>query len=230
MSRVLIIGDTHLPVVRKGYLEFCLDIQEAWRCDKVVHIGDVVDWQAVSFHAAHPECPGPADEYELAYAEVQKWYKAFPRATVTIGNHDERPGRKMKDSMIPARFLRDYPEIWDTPNWEWTGHTIIDDVLYLHGVGHGGMYHSANVRKDAMRSVVCGHTHSVGMIHYAQSHRERLFGMDVGCGIDDNAFQFAYSKHNEKRSFLGCGVVIDGVPYLEPMKCGRGEAYHDSNF
>jgi len=28
----------------------------------------------------------------------------------------------------------------------------------------------------------------------------------------------------------GAAVVIDGVPYVEPMLCSRGEIYHDSNF
>lgn len=230
MSRVLVIGDTHEPVARKGYLEFCLDMREAWRCDTVVHIGDVVDWQAVSFHAAHPECPGPADEYELAFEKVQKWVKSFPKLTVTIGNHDERPGRKMKDSAVPARFLRNYEEIWDTPKWKWLDSVEIDGVRYTHGYGYGGKYHAANIRNARHQSVVCGHCHSVGLVHWDQSQRERIFGMNVGCGIDDRAFQFAYSKHNEKRSFLGCGVVIDQIPYLEPMPCGRGEKYHDSKF
>jgi len=149
---------------------------------------------------------------------------------VTSGNHDERPGRKVEDAGVPSRFLRDYNDIWNTPTWKWVASTEFDEVTYLHGTGYSGKYHAANIRNDLHRSVVAGHIHSVGMIHYAQSTRERIFGMNVGCGIDDKAFQFAYSRHNMKRSFLGCGVVIDGVPYLEPMKCSRGEKYHDSRF
>ncbi|GAG08959.1 unnamed protein product, partial [marine sediment metagenome] len=78
MSKVGIIGDTHLPAGRKGYLEFCGDTFYAWDCDTIVHIGDLVDWHAISFHAAEPQCPGPSDEYTLAKAQVAQWVKVFP--------------------------------------------------------------------------------------------------------------------------------------------------------
>jgi len=90
MSRVLVIGDIHEPVSHPGYLSFCQDLHKAWNCNAVVFIGDVADFQAISFHTIHPECPGPGDEYMLAKQKIQKWYKAFPKAKVCIGNHDER--------------------------------------------------------------------------------------------------------------------------------------------
>ena len=86
--RVLAVGDIHEPVSRKGYIHFCKDLYKEWDCDTVVFIGDVIDWSAVSFHAANPEAPGPHDEYKLALAGVQRWYREFPKATVCIGNHD----------------------------------------------------------------------------------------------------------------------------------------------
>lgn len=38
---VLVIGDTHFPFVKKGYLDFCLDIKRRVKCEQVVHIGDL---------------------------------------------------------------------------------------------------------------------------------------------------------------------------------------------
>jgi len=43
MSRVGIIGDTHLPFELDGYLEFCQETFEQWGVDTVVHIGDFID-------------------------------------------------------------------------------------------------------------------------------------------------------------------------------------------
>jgi hypothetical protein len=54
--------------------------------------------------------------------------------------------------------------------------------------------------------------------------------MDCGCGIDEEKFNFAYAHNDPIRPFLSVAVVIDGVPYLEPMRCGKGEPYHDSKF
>ena len=57
-----------------------------------------------------------------------------------------------------------------------------------------------------------------------------MFGMDVGCLIDDKAMAFAYGQRIKIRSVLSVGVIIDGVPQVIPMPVGRGEKYHDSRF
>src|SRR4051794_35024646 len=102
--RVLVIGDIHEPVSHPGYLAFCRDLRQRYKCDQVIFIGDVVDWHAVSFHAHHPEAPGPKDEYELAKAGVALWRNEFPKALVCIGNHDERLIRLAETVNIPAKF------------------------------------------------------------------------------------------------------------------------------
>ena len=43
MSRVLVIGDTHFPAVLDGYLQFVKDIKAEYKCDTILHIGDIVD-------------------------------------------------------------------------------------------------------------------------------------------------------------------------------------------
>ena len=37
-----------------------------------------------------------------------------------------------------------------------------------------------------------------------------IFGMNVGCGIDIDAYAMEYSRPFPKRPTLGCGVVLDG--------------------
>lgn len=231
MARCLAIGDIHAPVSRRGYIRFNKDLYEEWDCDTVVFIGDLVDWSAISFHLCNPEGHSPADEFRLAYKEVQKWYKAFPKAIVTIGNHDARPKRVAESVNIPAKFLRDYADLWDTPNWQWVQSIIIDDVYYCHGHGKGGGKTPAwNLSQKMGLSVVMGHYHSRGGINWSANPLRRWFGMDTGCGVDDKAYAFAYAKEQVTRSILGSGIIIDGTPYHEIMKCGRGERYHDSKF
>ena len=227
MSRILCIGDIHEPVCRKNYLRFCQDLYREWDCDTVVFLGDIADFSAISFHAAHPECPGPNDEYRLAYAKIQKWYKAFPKAKICIGNHDARIIRLAESVSIPAKFLRNFNEVWDTPGWDWDYHHIIDDVYYFHGTGNGGTYPAPNAAKKMLMSVVMGHCHSAAGIKWIASPQRRIFGMDVGCGIDDKAFAFAYGQHIIKRSIISAAVVLDGVPYHEIMPISSGERYYD---
>lgn len=228
--RNLVIGDVHEPVSHPGYLAFCRDLQKRHKCDHVTFIGDVVDWQAISFHAHHPEAPGPKDEYELALAGVKRWAEAFPKAKVCIGNHDERVIRTAEDAGIPAKFIRDYKETWATPGWDWGVDHRIDDVYYFHGTGMGGLHPAFNAMQKMMMSVVMGHIHSAGGVKWRANPDRRCFGLDTGCGIDDKAVAFAYGRHQKVRSILSAGVVIDGIPQHCIMPCGPGEPFHRSKF
>jgi len=228
--RVLVIGDIHCPWERRGYLQFCQDLYYQWDCNKVVFIGDVVDLHAISFHQREPGSPGPLQEYEFAKQHVKKWYKAFPNAMVTVGNHDERVVRRAKSVDIPDIFIKKHKDVWDTPDWKWVDDCIVDDVFYYHGAGQGGEYPAANAVRKLLMSVVMGHNHTAsGIKHYVNPMR-RIFACDTGAGCDDKALAMAYAKPNKRKSVMSAAVIIDGIPYVEPMPCGRGERYHDSNF
>jgi len=232
MSKVLIIGDLHNPVSHPGYLQFCQDLYWEWNCDTVVFIGDVADFQAISFHAANPMCSGPDDEFLLTKQEIQKWYKAFPNkgTKICIGNHDERVIRLAESVNIPSKFLRDYKEIWKTPNWKWEHEHIIDDVYYFHGTAMGGVHPAWNAAAKMLMPVVMGHLHSRAGVKWRANPLKRIFSVDVGCGIDVDAYQFAYGRHIKERPILSAAVILDGIPYHEIMPCGKGELYHKSNF
>jgi len=230
MSRVLVIGDIHAPVAHSGYLAFCQDLHEEWDCNRVVLIGDVVDHHAISFHARNPNCPGPNDEYTLTRECIQYWNRAFPRADVLIGNHDERVLRLAESVNIPAVYIRDFADIWGTTHWKWRYEHIIDGVYYFHGTGQGGIHPAWNVAGKMLMPVVMGHCHSRAGVKWRANPLQRIFSVDVGCGIDVDAYQFAYGKHIKERPILSAAVILDGVPYHEIMPCGGKEKYHKSRF
>jgi len=231
MSRVLVIPDLHEPSSRPGALAFCRDLRKKHKTDTTVFIGDVTDWHSVSFHAHHPEMPGPNDEYEMAFKCLHKWYKAFPKATICLGNHDRRIVRLAESVNIPKRWIRGYGEGWGTPGWDWEDDFMLDDVSYDHGEGQGGsMYPAFNKMKSMGLSCVLGHHHSAGGVKWLVNPLRRMFGLDVGTLIDDKSMAFAYNKKAIKRSVLSAAVVIDGIPQHIIMPCGKGEKYHDSRF
>ncbi len=230
MSRVLFIPDLHCPATRKGALEFCLDLQEEWDCNEVVFAGDVIDWHAISHWTKEPSCPGPLDEYELAKECVKKWYDAFPDAMVCIGNHDERPNRLAKTVNIPDFMLKSYADLWDTPGWKWNWKFMVDEVSYRHGTGCSGIHPAWNMMNKVYHSVAIGHCHTRAGVKWGSNGRMRIFGLDAGCLIDEQAWQFTYGRDNVIRPFLSAAVIIDGHPYLEAMRCSKGEAYYDGNF
>lgn len=87
-SRVLVVGDLHEPFSHAKYLDFCIDTYNNFNCNKVVLIGDLIDNHATSNWGSDPEGKSAADELELAVEKLKLWYKQFPEATVTLGNHD----------------------------------------------------------------------------------------------------------------------------------------------
>ena len=218
MSRVLIIGDMHAPFTHPKYLRFCLDIAESWRIDRVVNIGDVVDMHAISRHETDPNGHSAERESELAYEEIQRWHVAFPKALVCEGNHDARVLRAARSAGIPDRYVKTHNELWSTPGWNWQFSHEIDGVLYEHGTGSSGRDAAFLRAKEKRRSLVMGHTHTTLGVKWHTNERDRIFGLNVGCGIDIRAYAFAYGRPFPSRPTLGCGVVIDGMfAYAEPM-------------
>ena len=230
MSNVLIIPDLHEPVAHPGALPFCKYLYNKYKCNKTVCIGDLTDMQAISFHANNPQCSGALDEYHLAKKAIKKWYKVFPKMTVTLGNHDSRVIRLAESVNIPPQYLRDYSNVWNTPGWKWVYDCIIDDVYYWHGEGRSGINPAFNVMKDMLMSVVMGHCHAASGIKWLANPLRRTFGLDTGCLINIDAFNFAYGKAVRKRPMLSAAVVLDGIPQHFIMPCGIGEKYHKSRF
>lgn len=218
MARVLVCGDLHVPAVDPGYLDFLKRIRDRHKCNQVVFIGDVIDHHAISFHEKNPELPNAKHEADLTTKWINRFYKAFPDAYITIGNHDERVFRISKSAGIPSMYLKEYNDLYGTSRWNWVFSTEIDNVLYTHGTGWSGATPAFNAAKSLCKSVVCGHTHSIASINTQSNGKDIIFGMNVGCGVDINHPTMNYGKNNLRKPVLSCGVVLDGIPYLEFMK------------
>lgn len=226
--RVGIPGDLHAPFTHPLYLKFCQDVFSRWRINHVHFIGDIVDQHALGFWDHDPDGHSASREADLAHRMVAKWYKAFPKATVSIGNHDERQFRRAFRDGVPRRYLKAYKEVWETPQWDWQFSHTFDDVGYTHGTRCSGKDGAFNLALQRRRSTVIGHIHSYPGVKWHANEDDRIFGMNVGCGVFHKAYTFGYGRDSPVREVLGCGVVIDGTPYFEPMPMSRGEKYHRS--
>jgi hypothetical protein len=60
-----------------------------------------------------------------------------------------------------------------------------------------------------MQSTVQGHLHTQFYSETYVGQNFRIFGMQVGCGIDFDTYAMAYAKRGKKPA-IGCGVVING--------------------
>ena len=218
--RVLVIADLHAPFTKKGYLEHCVEVQKRYNTNHTVFIGDIIDNHYSSFHATDPDGYGAGEELDRAIDQVQSWYDAFPEADVLLGNHDRIIMRKAFSSGISKRWIKEFGEVLETPGWRFGLEFEYDDVLYIHGEGGGADKGALMKALNKRKSVVQDHFHTANHINWNVSYYDRIFGMQVGCGIDDKAYALAYAKYNIKKSILSCGVVLDGgqLPILEPMR------------
>lgn len=220
MAHVLIIGDTHCPGMRRGYIDFLKRVADRHSVDRVVHIGDLVDWASISYHEKSPGMNNATREFEHAHVQVAGLARAFPKADWLIGNHDALTERQAISAGLPPQILRDYADLWEV---DWSVHPrfaklTIDGVVYSHGdSGRGGQDAAFAQAKDNFRSTVIGHHHGQAGVKWWANPEFRVFGMSVGCGIDASRLQFEYGRRFAAKPILGCGVVLNGTrAFFEP--------------
>jgi len=202
--RILVVGDLHCPFELDGYFEFCVEQYSNFNCNHVVFIGDILDNHYSSYHETDPNALGGSYELNEAIKHVAKWAEAFPVADVIIGNHDRLIMRKAFSSSVPKEWIKDYNEVLGT-SWHWRDRVEYDGVQYVHG--EGGT--ARNKAKNDMQSTVQGHIHTQAYCEWMVGNNFKIFGMQVGCGIDRDSYAAAYAKHFKKQA-IGCGVVLGG--------------------
>jgi metallophosphoesterase superfamily enzyme len=211
-SRVLVIGDLHAPFDLDSYFQHCVDVYERYNCNRVIFIGDVIDNHYSSYHETDANGMGGKAELDLAVDRLARWYHRFPNADVTIGNHDRIIMRKAQSSGVPSAWVKDYKEVLNTPGWNFVTSVEIDDVLYIHGEAGTA---KTKARAD-MRSTVQGHLHTQAYTEYFVGANSRVFGCQVGCGIDAKSYAMAYMKVGKKPA-IGCAVVLGGKTAINEL-------------
>lgn len=217
-DNVLIISDMHIPYHHKDLIPFLTAVKKKFKPSRVICVGDELDKHAMSFHDSDPDLPSAGDELQQAIELIQPVYKLFPNVDLVSSNHGDMLYRKGKHHGIPRKYLRDYGDILEAPKgWKWQNEIRFksggSDILVRHQFGK-------NILKAAQFESACliaGHFHEDFSIQYAANHDKLLWGMTVGCLIDDESLAFAYNKTNMKRPIIGIGIVINGQPRLIPM-------------
>ncbi len=209
-ENVLVIGDLHAPFILDGYLDFCRRTQEEYNCGTVVQIGDLTDGHSYSYHEHDPDGMSVGAEYNAAKDQLAKLFQMFPKAYCTLGNHDMLPFRKAKTAGLSKAFMKTPNDIWGAPpGWTFCTEVEINGVLYTHGTGSSGPNGAFNRAKDSRTNLVMGHTHSFSSVQYAASHKDLIWAMQIGCGIDRSAYAFEYGETFAKKPIISCGVVLN---------------------
>jgi hypothetical protein len=106
---------------------------------------------------------------------------------------------------LSNRWLRDMNEVLEVPGWDFVESVKADKVRYCHGDGKKAIQRAI----ADMESVVQGHHHSECYVKWHTGAHAKVFGMQIGSGIDKDSYAMAYGKHGPHPA-IACGVVING--------------------
>lgn len=220
----LLIPDLHFPVSVPDAIAFLAHQADMHDVDRVVFVGDLVDWKAIDFHEKDPTLPNASSEWAKAKDMMQQLVEVFDDTDWVTGNHDDLPRRKMINAGLPPDILLtgvhsiyDLPETWRVvPRY---GHLDMGDYIVKHGdSGRGGKEAHIKQAMDNRRSTAIGHFHTNAGVIYHNNGFDQVWGLAVGCLIDFKQPNFAYAKPHANKPVLGCAVVKNGAPMFIPYE------------
>ncbi|MCP5006586.1 MAG: hypothetical protein GY941_21990 [Planctomycetes bacterium] len=220
VARTLVIPDLHYPFPKEGHLEFLKGVYDKYSCNNVIQLGDLTDGHYESRHATNTGAMNADEEFDAIKPYIVALHDVFPQMKVIRGNHCDIVKRGTASIGISPKWVKSLEqrlleEGVDITSWEFGTHFIIDGVKYCHGEGRKA---KSRMDQDGY-SVVQGHWHRDSSVQWKVNDHQKLFAMQLGALIDDEAYAFEYSKHFAK-SHKNCGVVVDGVPIIEYMDLG----------
>jgi hypothetical protein len=209
LERTLIWPDTHHPFHDGRLVALVLKFQKWYRPDRVIYLGDHVDFGPVSRYTQDPR--GEVDiqtQLDATGSFLEQSREATPGAEriYVEGNHEVRLSKYILRNAGQLAYLkRDGEDVLSVPfllrlkergvRWvpEWKKYQ-------LHGfvVEHGdcaSQASSATAKRmvDKRRaSTISGHTHRLGA-YFHNGHGDPVQGYEVGCLIDKKSEAAAYA-------------------------------------
>ena len=218
-SSVLVISDLHIPYHHQDSFEFLKALKKKYKPDLVVNIGDELDHHAISMHEHNPDLMSAGDELRKSKHYIKELEKIFPDMKIVHSNHSSLVYRRALKYGLPKDYLKSYNEFLGVGNgWEWVDDLTItlsdgSRCFFTHGM-------SADVLKVAQQygmNTVQGHYHTKFSIGYYSNPDALIWGMQVGCLINQKSMAFDYAKNFKSRFIVGCGMIVNGQPKLMPM-------------
>ena len=217
-KRILVISDMHLPYQHKDAIKFLTEIKKEFKPDRVINIGDLLDFHAISMHTHDPDLASAGHELTMARKYVRELESIYPQVTEVDSNHSSLVYRRAIKYGMSREFLKDYGDFLGTKKWNW-----VDDLTITMSNGqrcfftHGRSADVLKVSQTMGMSAVQGHYHTKFLISYWANPDNLFFSMNVGCMINQKSMAFHYAKNFKTRFILGCGIILDGIPRLLPL-------------
>lgn len=243
LDRVLFVPDTHVPFHDRQAWDLVLDIGQDFKPDTLVHLGDLMDFYAVSSYSKDPtRALRLADELvEVRECRADLDALGAKRKIMLGSNHGDRLERYLRDK-APALFgLITEAELLELPqnDWEWypyRTHTTLGNLHLTHDVGGSGKYATARALDTFQASVVIGHNHAMQYFVGGDATGAIQVGAQFGWLGDVNQVDYAHRIKALRNWHLGFGigyhdtdtgeVWLVPVPIIDYTACVEGRIYH----
>lgn len=218
-SKILVIGDIHIPFHHRDAFDFLDALSSKFKPDKVISIGDEVDWHSISFHSHSPDLMSPSDELKTSIKHIKNLEAMFPKMDIVESNHGSLVYRKQQAVGLPSSVFRTYNQIYGVSDkWKW----YMDITLKMSNgaflyLCHGKTSNVLRLSQSMGMSAVSGHFHELFCVHYWANSLGLYFAAQTGCLVDDDSLAMSYNNTNLKRPILGSLVIENGHPRLIPM-------------
>lgn len=216
---VLAFSCLHTPYMHPRAVAFLRQLKREYAPDAVVCLGDEIDAHGYGKYPKDPAALGTLNEIKAARRRLEPLYELFPTSHVCQSNHTDRLWKRAFEAGLPEEFLRGRREILHAPDgWRWARRWEFDGVTFIHGDGFSGRHPNKDACTEYRSKVVLGHVHSAAGVYWSRSFADAIWGLSVGCLIDDRSLAFKYAQNSARRPVLGAGVVVDGVPQFIPLR------------
>ena len=206
---ILVGSDVHLwlgplTTAQRAFIAFC----DKLKPEVVVINGDLFDGAKVSRHPAgmwsQEARPNVKQELEACQAFLDALQA--PKRIWTWGNHDARFEARLAAMTpeyegVPGFALKDH-----FPEWTFGMSLFVNDELVIKHRWKSGIHAPHNNVKDAGRSYVTGHLHSLKVQPWTDLNGTR-YGVDCGTLSDPDGPQFDYTEDNPKNWRSGFAVL-----------------------
>ena len=220
IKRWLVISDLQIPYHHEHAVKNVIKLARREKFDEVLVVGDEIDFQTISkWSEGTPLAYSQTLNEDRAACQDILWdlTEYSKKASVIRSNHTDR----LYNTLLKAPGLiglpeLQYPKFMDFASmgidYHKTAYEFHPGWVLAHG-DEGSMSQHAgitalNLAKKWGKSVICGHTHRLGMSAYTEaigSHYRPLYGVEVGNLMDRK--KASYIRYGSANWQMGIAIL-----------------------
>lgn len=227
LERILFVPDTHTPYHDVDAWALMLRAARAFGPTRIVVLGDLVDFFAISSHPKDPNRQRNLESEIQAGQDRLDELGALGALTknYVAGNHEHRLSRYLTQAAPEIFNLLKFEEVLGLAARGWTytpyrDHLTIGRLHVTHETGDAGMYAHVRARAAFASNAVIGHTHRMAMHYAGNAHGTSHVGAMFGWLGDAKATDYMHriKAHAWQLGFgLGYHDTASGVVHLQAV-------------